>query len=440
MIEKIFGKKSTGIVYIVCTAFLLLSFASAAAAFLLWKKGSFLTLIGFALFTVFEIALMSLPVFVQKKFRLYIPPAIEVCTCLSSVLFLFSRTYPARTEFVFLLVPMFAGYTVAMTVFCLLHSLSDSGKKFFKNLSALRITFLTFLTSFLIVLLLNAGLYLIALLTSQMPAQGFLFFLSYAASHLGGIFIFCLIGIFSLHSSNPEKFRFQSFKNTDSAQRAALENNNRTQYAVIRNLSTDNTDYRKLLRGVKAKFLLGRIVYLALYAGYLVYACISFAKWGTLGIVVILSLTAGFVLISLVYTYEYYLFRKSSPNQRLRKLKIAKTAVRVYSLFLLLTISFLSDYKMNEFSILFSDAMALINLGSLFYNLFGKPKKYPAAHTSSDNPDEKHGKGPSNGKRHGVSPAGCKRDPSAVLSPDQEKSSDAFPSDTDGKSETDAAP
>ena len=133
VIEKIFGKKSTGIVYLICTGFLLLSFASAAAVYFLWKKGSFLTLIGFAIFTVFEIVLMSLPVFVQKKFRLYIPPAVEICICLSSVLFLVSRMYPARTDRISMLVPLFTGFTVAMTVFCILHSLADSGKNIFAN-------------------------------------------------------------------------------------------------------------------------------------------------------------------------------------------------------------------------------------------------------------------------------------------------------------------
>ena len=384
MIEKIFGKKSTGIVYMICTGFLLISFASATAAYFLWKKGSLLTLIGFAVFTVFEIALMSLPVFVQKKFRVYIPPSVEICICLSSVLFLVSRMYPAKTDRFSMLVPLFTGFTVAMTVFCVLNSLADSGKKHFRKLSPIRITIFTFLFSFLFILIFNTGLYTIALITRQMPTQGIPFFLTYSTSHLGGILSFCVIGALSLYSSNPEKFRFQSFKNAASAQRNALENNNKTQYAVIRNISSDNTDYKKLLRGVKAKFLFGRIIYLVLYAGYLVYASISFAKWGALGIVIILSFTAGFVLISLVYTYEYHLFRSGSPNQRLRKLKIAKTIVRVYTLLLLLTVSFLSDYKMNEFSILFSNIMALVNLASLFYNLFGKPKTYPEAQDPSD--------------------------------------------------------
>lgn len=176
VIEKIFGKKSTGIVYLICTGFLLLSFASAAAVYFLWKKGSFLTLIGFAIFTVFEIVLMSLPVFVQKKFRLYIPPAVEICICLSSVLFLVSRMYPARTDRISMLVPLFTGFTVAMTVFCILHSLADSGKKYFRKLSSARITIFTFLFSFLLILLFNIGLYAIAVIARQMPRKASVFF------------------------------------------------------------------------------------------------------------------------------------------------------------------------------------------------------------------------------------------------------------------------
>ena len=169
MIEKIFGKKSTGIVYLICTGFLLLSFASAAAVYFLWKKGSFLTLIGFAIFTVFEIVLMSLPVFVQKKFRLYIPPAVEICICLSSVLFLVSRMYPARTDRISMLVPLFTGFTVAMPVFCILHSLADSGKKYFRKLSSARITIFTFLFSFLKMPLLRNARHLKIIIKRNMP-------------------------------------------------------------------------------------------------------------------------------------------------------------------------------------------------------------------------------------------------------------------------------
>ena len=117
----------------------------------------------------------------------------------------------------------------------------------------------------------------------------------------------------------------------------------RQQYTVIKNISSDGTDYRKLMRRAKANFLFGRILYLAIYAAYLVHTCITFAGRGCLGILIIVCLAAGFVLTALVYIYEFYLFRKGAPNQRLRRLKIAKAAVRVYSLLLIISASFAAD-------------------------------------------------------------------------------------------------
>ena len=378
MLEKVFGKKSTAVVYIVCSAFLLLSFGISALSYFLWHKGSLLTLVGFAAFTAFELALMSLPVFVQKKFRLYIPPAVEIGICISSAVFLLNRMYSAKTLLFISLSPLVGGFTVAMTVFCILSSLAEARKEHTgRKYSPTVVTAMAFVLSLLLILLLNTGLYLLAFFTRAMPQRGFSFFITYAVSHTGGIAAFCIIGRLSLRSGKPPKYRIQSFKNIENAERSALQNQNTTQYDVIRNISKDNTDYKKVVRWLKTKFLFGRVLYLVLYAGYLVVACITFTKHGKLGLLLIPPFALGFILISLVYIYEYYLFRKGSPNQRLRKFKIAKTCVRIYTLILLLCASFLSDYTLNEFSALLSNTLIIVNLASLFYNLFGKPKHYP---------------------------------------------------------------
>ena len=93
MLEKIFGKKSTGVVYILCAAFLLLMLAGSAALYFTREGGSLFTLVGYAAYTAIELVLISLPVFVQKKWRLYIPPAIEIGICLYAVLFLTGSLY-----------------------------------------------------------------------------------------------------------------------------------------------------------------------------------------------------------------------------------------------------------------------------------------------------------------------------------------------------------
>ena len=67
MLEKIFGKKSTGVVYILCAAFLLLMLAGSVALYFTREGGSLFTLVGYAAYTAIELVLISLPVFVQKN-------------------------------------------------------------------------------------------------------------------------------------------------------------------------------------------------------------------------------------------------------------------------------------------------------------------------------------------------------------------------------------
>ncbi len=126
MLEKIFGKKSTGVVYIICAGFLLLTLAGSVALYLTEEGGSLLTLVGSAVFTAIELVLISLPVFVQKRWRLYIPPAIEIGICLYAVLFLFGNTYyDPKTNIFVSLTPFIGGFVFATTVFSILYSLSS---------------------------------------------------------------------------------------------------------------------------------------------------------------------------------------------------------------------------------------------------------------------------------------------------------------------------
>ena len=123
MLKNIFGKKSTGVVYIVCAALLLLFFAGALLAH--FRAGAFTPaeLLAYALFTLFELALISVPVFVQKKYKLYIPPAVEICICIYSLLYAVgSGLYRTRSDVTVNLTPVFGGFVMAMTAFCILYS------------------------------------------------------------------------------------------------------------------------------------------------------------------------------------------------------------------------------------------------------------------------------------------------------------------------------
>ena len=381
MLEKIFGKKSTGVVYILCASFLLLTLAGSVALFFTKEGGSLFTLLGYAAFTAIELTLISFPVFVQKRWRLYIPPAIEIGICLYAVLFLSGNLYYDPNTDVFIsLTPFVGGFVFAMTVFSIVYSLGSlRAKRKNKRLSPLLISVLTFFATELLVLFFYLSIYLLGLAVRALSPENITDILAYSTAHQGGNFVFCVIGFFTARSRRAERYQIKSFKNAPKAEADALQSRNKTQYIVIRNISGDDTDYRKLLRRAKANFLFGRILYLIVYAAYLVHTCITFAGRGRLGILIIVFLSAGFVLSALVYVYEYYLFQKGAPNQRLRRLKIAKAAVRVYSLLLILTASFLADAGDAPLSTLFSAIMAVFNLCVLFYNLFGKPRKYPSA-------------------------------------------------------------
>lgn len=59
----------------------------------------------------------------------------------------------------------------------------------------------------------------------------------------------------------------------------------------------------------------------------------------------------------------------------------------MYSLLLILTASFAADSGNEPVSSLFSAVMVVFNLCVLFYNLFGKPRKYPSAKREKEESD-----------------------------------------------------
>lgn len=380
MLEKIFGKKSTGVVYIVCAGLLLLSAAATALSFWNFQRLTLSELLGYEIFALFELFLISAPVFVQKKYKLYIPPLIEIGICLYAVLYLAGNLYNAKTADISVsFLPLLGGFVVSMTVFCLVHSLSARrAEQKGKNVSALYISLITFFVSAAAIVLLHLIVYGISAAFLQNGAA-MEDYLAKAYAHEGGNLLFCIIGGISVHSHTGERFKIRSFKDPDEAKRAALENKNRTEYRVIENISADSTDYKKLLRKAKAGFFAGRLVYLALYAAYLVYTCISFWGQGSLGQLITVALSAGFAVTAAVYGYEYYLFKHDSLNQRLRKLKIVKASLRIYSLLLMTGAVFVADSNYDTASMLATTVMFVLNLYSLIYNIFGKPKHYPSA-------------------------------------------------------------
>ena len=198
--------------------------------------------------------------------------------------------------------------------------------------------------------------FLLVALFDATTAERFLRELAFSSAQFAGTALLCIIGGLTARSHHDK-----------------------TELAVIENISGDSTDYRRLFGRAKAQFFLARIVYLALYAGYAVFTGVAFRHTGKFAALVSALFAVGFVLTALVYVYEYYLLRHGQPNQRLRRLKIAKIVVRLYSLALVLASTVGADFAELTLSAAFSLAMAAFNLCMLFYNLFGKPRRYPAA-------------------------------------------------------------
>lgn len=377
MLEKIFGKKSTGVVYIVCASVLLLSLAASALLFLVrYPDASLYVLFTQALVTVISLAAISAPVFIQKRFRYYIPPFIEIALCAYVLLFLLLQRAPENGMVLYSFLPASGGFMLSMVLFAVFYSVLSKRAQAKGRRTPL---FRSVAGTFGAALALMAALGALAALSSVImnaPRPPLHASLLSLAHYLLGSLLFCATGYFAARS-HEERFRIRSFKNTESAERFALEKKNRSMYTVVGNLSRDTTDYRGVFLRAKASYYTVRIAYLALYAGYIVFSCITFWELSGWGQAIAFFLCSSFLFTTAVYIYEYFLFRKRTVNQRLRKLKIAKTTARSYSLLLILAAMYFADFHYSSLSVVLSVGMLLFNLCLLFYNLFGKPRRYP---------------------------------------------------------------
>ena len=124
MLEKIFGKKSTGVVYIVCAGVLLLSLIGAAVYFLAnYPNASLYSLFVQALLTAFSLAAISAPVFIQKRFKFFIPPFIEIALCVYSVLLFLLTRFHTETIILNSFLPAVGGFILSMLFFAFLYKI-----------------------------------------------------------------------------------------------------------------------------------------------------------------------------------------------------------------------------------------------------------------------------------------------------------------------------
>lgn len=381
ILEKIFGKNSTGILYILSVCALLLMLGAFVASYVFKSAMTPLALIGYSVFVIFAFVLITLPLAAQKLFRIYIPPAVEGGMCLYSVMYLLDNVVRPDADDIFVMsfTPAIGGFFIAMAVFSAVLSVTVAFKeKRGKKASCLMVTATSFIAATLVITLLNVTVYGLSVAFLNTPALHFKELMVQTGSYEGGVFCFCLLGGISMRVKGGESYRIRSFREADKAKSLARGSGNRSFLTVVDNITGDDTDYRRIYRRAKAGFFLGRIFYLAIYGCYVAYASIGFFRLGGPGYAVIGCLAAGFALTSALYIYEYLMYRRGTMNQRLRKLKIIRSSVRVYSLVLIAVTMMVANSSYNAITALASVGMIIFNLSVFFYNLFGKPKNYPA--------------------------------------------------------------
>lgn len=154
MLEKIFGKKSTGIIYIFSASILLLSLAAGVITFVLsYPAFKLYYLVVQAVVTAFSLIAISLPVFVQKRFKFFIPPFIEISLCVYVVLLFFLSRFHTSTVILNSFLPSAGGFILSMVIFSIEYSLfSIRAQRQGKKKPSFAAAVLTVLSAFVLIL------------------------------------------------------------------------------------------------------------------------------------------------------------------------------------------------------------------------------------------------------------------------------------------------
>lgn len=384
MLAKLFGKRSTGIVWLVTASILLFLLAGFFASYFLSHKIDLYSLVGYAVFIVLALVLVTLPAFVQKTFKLYIPPFIQTGLCVYALLYLVNDLLRAReTDEELALVqvsflPAIGGFFLCAAIFAIIFSfLRARAERKQLRLHAWAVALVTLCVTTVLLLLINLPSLFITLPPFSHGTGNVTAALVNAAGYEIGALIFCLTGWVTVQTGKADWFTIRSFRRAERLKSEAVRRKDRTLLTVVENMERDATDYRKLYHRARRHFYLVRLVFLVFYAVYLVFSCASFYKMGKLGYVLIALNALGFLLTAAVCFYEFLLFSKDAYDQRLRKLNIARTSVKLYIFLQTLVSTVAANAHYLTLTALFAVIMAIVNLAVLFYNVFGKPRRYP---------------------------------------------------------------
>ena len=385
MLEKLFGKRSTGIIWLVSAGILLLMLAGFIAAYVLTDNVDLSSLVGYALFIALSLATITLPAFVQKRFRLYIPPFVQSGLCVYAVVYLVGDILPAPQNDGARLVqlnflPAVGGFFLCAAVLACIYSLlSARAARKMRKLAIWPVPVLSFLITTLLLLIINTPSLVIALPPFSHGEADVAAALVNAAGYEFGALVFCVTAWITMRTGKGDWFTIRSFQSAERTKGEAVRRGDRTLVTVVENLERDDIDYRRLYRGIKRRFFAARVIFLVFYAAYLAFASVAFSRLGGVGYAIIAMTALGFALSAAVYIYEFILFRRGAQGRRLRLLKIARTAVKLYIFLLTMFATVTAGLHSHPVSSLVAVVMAIVNLSVLFYNLFGKPRRYPPA-------------------------------------------------------------
>ena len=106
-----------------------------------------------AVVTAFSLIAISLPVFVQKRYKFFIPPFIEISLCVYVVLLFFLSRFHTSTVILNSFLPSAGGFILSMVIFSIEYSLfSIRAQRQGKKKPSFAAAVLTVLSAFVLIL------------------------------------------------------------------------------------------------------------------------------------------------------------------------------------------------------------------------------------------------------------------------------------------------
>ncbi len=371
-IRKYFGTEKRAAIYFGCLSLTALSFLFLA------YKDLFLTdpknipdFFTHAIYLLCVALILTLPVFIQKWYRIYIPSFLQIIfSCYFTLRAFVGAFYIPKSGLVLSFLPFAGGLVFSMTLFSVVYSVACyRAEKYHKTPSAFRSAALTALASALFIL---TGEMLLFLLKSIRGTDfdGYLRdFIFETGGHLGGILVYCSIGWYLVKKDRAEGFMIRTASDIEGAKAYALRAEKHDLYAAIRSDEKYPLQRQSVAAFAKEKYLFIKIVYFLLYAGYAATIFYNFFAHKIFSLVqpIMLALFLVFSLSSSIY--EYKLYKAGGKSRKLYLLKVCKCYFRIVYLGLSLSILFSSDQGGSVVSIVYSIAMSLLNFGLLLYDI-----------------------------------------------------------------------